>query len=215
MRRFFVPLAMSVFLCSMFHAQEKQPAGQDQQAQEQQSAPAPAPSLGEIARQLKLKKQQKEAQLQPPKDTTSQQVQASEATPPASPVKTAHLVTNDDAPEHASVTPVSTRPTDSEKSDSRVNNGDQQAKAENWKTRILAQKNEIAALEQDIKSIGDSIHYAGANCVANCAQWNEKQQQKQQDVDTMKAQLEEARKQLQEMQELARKEGFGSSVYDP
>jgi hypothetical protein len=31
----------------------------------------------------------------------------------------------------------------------------------------------------------------------------------------MKAQLEEAEKQLAEMQDAARKEGFGSSVYDP
>jgi hypothetical protein len=31
----------------------------------------------------------------------------------------------------------------------------------------------------------------------------------------MKAQLEEAQKQLEDMQEAARKEGFGSSVYDP
>lgn len=194
--------------------EEKQPAGQDQQAQEQQSAPAPAPSLGEIARQLKLKKQ-KEAQLKPAKDTPSQEVQTSEAAPSPPAAKTAHLVTNDDAPERASVTPASTHPADSDKPDSQANNGGQQAKAENWKSQILAQKNAIAALEQDIKSIGDSIHYAGANCVANCTQWNEKQQQKQQDVDTMKAQLEEARKQLEEMQESARKQGFGSSVYDP
>lgn len=215
MRSFFVLLAASVFLCSMLHAQEKQPAGQDRQAQEQQSAPAPAPSLGEIARQLKLKKQQKEAQLKPAKDTTSQDVQPSEATPAAPPAKTAHLATNDDAPERASVTPVSTHPTDSDKPDSHANKSDQQAKAENWKSQILAQKNAITALEQDIKSLGDSIHYAGANCVANCTPWNEKQQQKQQEVDTMKAQLEEARKQLEDMQESARKEGFGSSVYDP
>ena len=41
------------------------------------------------------------------------------------------------------------------------------------------------------------------------------QQQKQQEVDTMKAQCEEQQKALEEMQEAARKEGFGSSVYDP
>lgn len=215
MRRFFVLLAASAFLCPMSYAQEKQPAGQDQQGQEQQSPPAPAPSLGEIARQLKLKKQQKEAQLKPAKDTTSQEVQASAAAPSAPLAKTAHLVTNDDAPERASVTQVSTHPADPDKPDSQANNGGQQAKAENWKSQILAQKNAIAALEQDIKGLGDSIHYAGANCVANCAQWNEKQQRKQQEVDTMKAQLDEARKQLEEMQDSARKEGFGSSVYDP
>ena len=214
MRRLFVLLVASAFLCSISNAQEKQPAGQDQPAQEQQSPPSPAPSLGEIARQLKLKKQQKEAQLKQAKNA-AQETQASDAPTAAPPAKTAHLVTNDDAPEQASVTPVSTHPASSEKADSQTDNADHQAKAEQWKSRILAQKSAISALEQDIKSIGDSIHYAGANCVANCAQWNEKQQQKRQEVDTMKAQLEEARKQLEDMQESARKEGFGSSVYEP
>lgn len=38
---------------------------------------------------------------------------------------------------------------------------------------------------------------------------------KQQEVDSMKAQLEEAQRRLDEMREAARKEGFGSSVSDP
>lgn len=214
MRSSLVLIAAVVCLCSLSYSQDKQTAGQDQQAQEQQSAPAPAPSLGEIARQLKLKKQQKEAQLKQARDSTSQETQTSEATSAAPPTKP-HLITNDDAPERASVTAVSTHPARSDKADSQSDNGDHQAKGEQWKSRIAAQKSAIAALEQDIKSIGDSIHYAGGNCVANCAQWNEKQQQKQQEVDGMKAQLEEARKQLEDMQESARKEGFGSSVYDP
>ena len=215
MRRFFVFLAVGAFLSSMSYAQSQQPPAQDQQstAQDQQAA-APAPSLGEIARQLKLKKQQKEAQLKP-KETANQDTPASEAATVA-PHKTAHLVTNDDAPERASVTPVSTHPASSDTADSKAGNGDDhQAKAESWKSQIRAQKDAIAALEQDIKSVGDSIHYAGGNCIANCTQWNERQQQKQQDVDTMKTQLEEGKKQLEEMQEKARKEGFGSSVYDP
>ena len=200
MRRLIVVIAASAFLCSLSNAQEPQPA-------------APTPSLGDVARQLKLKKQQKEAQLKA-KETANQETLASDGTP-APPAKTARLITNDDAPEHASVTPVSTHPASPDKADPQADNGAHQAKAEQWKSQIVAQKNAIAALEQDIKSIGDSIHYAGANCVANCAQWNEKQQQKQQEVDSMKAQLEEARKQLEDMQESARKEGFGSSVYDP
>jgi hypothetical protein len=214
MRRFIVLLAASAFLCSISNAQEKQTPGQDQQAQEQPSAPTPAPSLGEIARQLKLKKQQKEAQLKQAKDA-AQDTQTSEAPTAAPPAKTAHLITDNDAPEHASVTPVSTHPASSDKADPQTDNSAHQAKGEQWKSQIVAQKSAVAALEQDIKSTGDSIHYAGGNCVANCAQWNERQQQKQQEVDSMKAQLEEARKQLEDMQESARKEGFGSSVYDP
>src|SRR5215831_16305874 len=215
MRTFLVLLGASALLCSTSNAQEKQPPAPEQQGATQEQQPAaPPPSLGEIARQLKLKKQQKEAQLKPAKDTP-QEAPASDVTPTAAPTKTAHLITNDDSAELASVTPVSTRPASPDKTDPETASGDHQAKAEQWKSKILAQKNDIAALEQDIKNLGDSIHYAGANCVANCAQWNEKQQQKQQEVDTMKAQLEDAQKQLGEMQEAARKEGFGSSVYDP
>ncbi len=208
MRRLFVISAASVFLCSMSYAQEQQTSAQDS------PPPAPTLSLGEIARQVKLKKQQREAQLKA-KEAANQDAQASEATPAAPTAKTARLVTNDDTPERATVTPVSTHPTSSAPADSQAESGDHQAKGENWKSQILNQKNAIAALQQDIKSIGDSIHFAGGNCVANCAQWNERQQQKQQEVDTMKAQLEEQQKALEEMQESARKEGFGSSVYDP
>ena len=215
MRRLVISFAASFILCSMTYGQEPQPSAQDQQgAQEQQAAP-PAPSLGEIARQLKLKKQQKEAQLKQAKQPAIADAPVSEATPVTPPTKTAHLVTNDDSPERASVTPVSTHSTNSEPADAHASGNDSQANVEKWKSQILQQKTAIAALQEDIKTTSESIHYAGANCVANCAQWNEKQQQKQLEVDTMKAQLEDAQKALEEMQEAARKEGLGRSVYDP
>jgi len=63
--------------------------------------------------------------------------------------------------------------------------------------------------------VSASVHYAGGNCVSRCAQWNEHQQQKQQEVDTMKAQLEEAQRRQDQLREAARQEGFGGSVSDP
>jgi DNA repair exonuclease SbcCD ATPase subunit len=212
MRRFFVLLAAGVFLGSISYAQD-QPAQDQPSGAQDPPPPAPTLSLGEIARQVKLKKQQREAQLKT-KEAATHDAQAAEATP-APPAKTAHLVTNDDAPEHATVTPVSTHPAGSAPADSQAETGDHQAKAENWKSQIMAQKNAVAQLQQEMKSLSDSIHFAGGNCIANCSQWNERQQQKQQEVDTMKAQLEEQQKALEEMQEAARKEGFGSSVYEP
>jgi hypothetical protein len=161
-----------------------------------------------------LKKQQKEAQLQQAKAAPNQNPPATDATGSPAPAKTAQLITKQETPERASVTPVSTHSA-SESPEPLAVTGDHHADAEKWKSQILQQKTAIAALQEDIKTTGDSIHYAGANCVANCAQWNEKQQQKQQEVDTMKAQLEDAQKQLEEMQEAARKQGFGSTVYDP
>jgi hypothetical protein len=70
-------------------------------------------------------------------------------------------------------------------------------------------------MQQSINELAASIQYAGANCVANCAQWNERQKQKQDQVDTMKSQLEQQQKALEDMQDAARKQGYGTSVYDP
>jgi hypothetical protein len=84
-----------------------------------------------------------------------------------------------------------------------------------WTRRTLALKNAIASLKNDIDQLSASIQYAPGNCVEGCVEWNEQQQQKQQQVDVMKAQLEEQQKQLEEMQEAARKQGYSSSVYDP
>jgi hypothetical protein len=63
--------------------------------------------------------------------------------------------------------------------------------------------------------LNDSIQYASGNCVSNCVQWNERQKQKQDQVESMKGQLEEQQKHLEELQDEARKQGYGSSVYDP
>lgn len=202
MRRFFVLLAAGLFLCSISYAQD-QPAQDQPSGAQDPPPPAPTLSLGEIARQVKLKKQQREAQLNA-KEAATHDAQASQATP-APPAKTAHLVTNDDAPERATVTSVSTHTASPLPSEPQTGTGDHQAKAENWKSQILAQKNAVAQLQQEIKSLSESIHFAGGNCIANCAQWNERQQQKQQEVDTMKAQLEQQQKALEEMQEAARK----------
>jgi predicted ribosome quality control (RQC) complex YloA/Tae2 family protein len=45
--------------------------------------------------------------------------------------------------------------------------------------------------------------------------WNERQREKQQRVERMQAQLQEQKRRLEEMQDSARKQGYGSSVYDP
>ncbi len=79
----------------------------------------------------------------------------------------------------------------------------------------MSQKAAVDSLKQQIEELSSSIHFAGANCVANCAQWNERQKEKQDQVESMKAQLDAQQKHLEEMQDAARKAGFGSSVYEP
>jgi hypothetical protein len=213
MRKLFV-LVVGSSLCAISYAQAPAdaPASQQSDAQTTDSAPQ-QPSLGDYARQVRLKKQQRDAQLQQAKAKPVADTQASDATP--APQPKAHLVTNDETSERATVTSASVRQTTPADSDSQPSTSDHEAQGANWKSEILAQKQAIAALEQDIKSLGDSIHFAGGNCVANCAQWNEHQQQKQQEVETMKAQLEEQQEVLEEMQDKARKAGFGSTITDP
>ena len=70
-------------------------------------------------------------------------------------------------------------------------------------------------MQGQVDDLNESIRFAPANCVANCVAWNEHQKEKQQQVERMQAQLEDMKKHLDEMQESARKQGYGSSVYDP
>ncbi len=199
-RRFFVLLAASAFLCAfMAYAQDSQ-------------------SLGDVARQARQQKQ-KDAQTKDasPNDASSKPAPGTEASAKdAQPAKAPHVITNDEIPSH--VGPTATPPSGSQVADvpdDVPNASNRDARAEQLRSRIQAQKNAIAGLEREIDNLSGSVRYAGGNCVANCVQWNERQKQKQDQVESMKAQLEEQQKQLENMQESARKQGFGSSVYDP
>ena len=199
-RKIIISLAASAFLCAC------QAFGQD------------APSLGDVARQARLQKQQKDAQAKdaPAKDAQTKDAPVTSAIVKDAQPKAAHVITNDEIPQHvgptgtfahASQTP---GPADAQPSD-----GNGKVAAEQWKSQIQAQKNAIASLQSQMNILNESIRYAGGNCVSGCVQWNERQKQKQDQVESMKVQLEELQKRLDEMQDAARKQGFGSSVYDP
>jgi hypothetical protein len=189
-----------------------------------------APSLGDVARQARAQKQKdaqtKDAQSKdaPATDAQSKDAEGKDAQgkdkdaagKDASSPKTPHVVTNDEIPEHVGPTrtlaPGSQNPVVTY---SQPVYSERKAPADYWKSRILALKNDIASLKSDIDDLSASIRYAGGNCVSGCVQWNERQQQKQDQVEAMKAQLEEQEKRLEDMQEACRKQGYGSSVYDP
>jgi len=86
---------------------------------------------------------------------------------------------------------------------------------EQWKSRILEQKNAVTALQDNIAKVSDSIQFAPGNCVSGCVEWNERQKQKQAEVERMQEQLKEQQKRLEETQEAARQQGYGGSVTDP
>jgi hypothetical protein len=179
-------------------------------------------SLGDVARQSRLQKQQKSAEAG--KDvaaTASAKDALGKATPakdipskPGDAPKGKRVITNEEIPEH--IGPTRTLPAKKLTAGyTPPPNYDGNPPAEYWKTQIQAQKNHLVSLQNQISELANSIQFAGGSCVSNCVQWNEEQLRKQEQLESMKAQLEQQQKGLEEFQDAARKQGFGSSVYDP
>jgi hypothetical protein len=125
------------------------------------------------------------------------------------------VITNEELPEH--VGPTSTLPQGPKPvgGDTAPNYGDGKLPADYWKNQIQTLKQSISLLESQIQDVTDSIRYSGGNCVSNCEQWNAQQAQKEQRVKMMTSQLEQQQTTLESMQDEARKQGYGSSIYDP
>jgi hypothetical protein len=178
-------------------------------------------SLGDVARQSRQQKQQKDAQVKTasPMDATGTEATTSDTKGAPSP-KPPHVITNEEIGSDMSSTVAASDKPESDsksgsKSDASSSSTDRNAQSEELKSHIQEQKSAIDALQSQITEVSESIRFAGANCVRNCEQWNEHQKQKKDQVDSMKAELEQQKKHLEEMQESARKQGFGSSVYEP
>lgn len=145
-------------------------------------------SLGDVARAQRQKRQKQSPQTAP------------------------KVITNEDLPTHS---------TDENEpaADARPDNSPTRPlgskSAEQWQADIAAQRNTITSLQNEIDRLNASIHFAPGNCVANCVQYNEHQVRKQDEVQKLQAQLDEAKKRLEDMQEAARREGFGNAVYEP
>jgi hypothetical protein len=153
-----------------------------------------SPSLGDVARQTRQQNQQTKA------------AQGKDG-------KASKVVTNEEIPEHA----VAARAVGGGEHGSSMPAASNVAKqpAEHWTSLILGQKNQITSLQNQVDEMNESIRFAPANCAANCVGWNERQREKQQRVERMQAQLQEMKRRLEETQDSARKQGYGSSVYDP
>jgi len=196
MRKLFTMMMASAIVCALADAQEP-----DSQ------------SLGDVARHVRQQKQ-KNTQTKGVTAPVAPDTQTATSADSASTVSS-HVVTNEEIPEQASATTSPSHHSTSANVNPSAKAGDKEAEGERWRDQIQQQKAEIASLQQQIDSASQSIQYAGANCVANCAKWNEHQEKKQEQVDSMKSQLEEMKGHLEEMQETARKQGYGSSIYDP
>jgi len=154
-------------------------------------------SLGDVARQARRQKTQVNG-------AAGKDVQARK------------VVSNDEIPEQAASTADDSGADQSHELASHHPSSEPgKLSAERWKALIQAQKNVVSSLQKQIDKLNSSIHFVEANLYVNGPQYNKRQAQKQQEVERAQAQLEEQKKRLEDMQESARKQGYGSSVYDP
>jgi hypothetical protein len=150
--------------------------------------------------------------LQKQKETVSQD---SIARATESQAKTHRVITNDEIPEHADSDSASGTNSQTHSADETLSAYQQRKfSAAEWKSQIRSQKNAITSLQNEIARLSASVHFP-VSCLWNCPQRTERQIKKEDRVEIMKAQLEQQQKHLEEMQESARRQGFGNSVYDP
>jgi hypothetical protein len=168
-----------------------------------------AESLGDVARQTREQRRAKAAQS---KDDSANGGEGKSAVS-----KTPKIITNDEIPEHPEESPATSETSTSSGNTSAQPSlpGESKPSAEQWKYQIQAQQNVVTALKTDIERLERSIVFAPGNCVSGCVQWNERQKHKQEQVEQMKADLEQQQNCLETMQEMARRQGYGSSVYEP
>jgi hypothetical protein len=163
------------------------------------------PSLGDVARQARQKKQQT-------KDAQATDAQGK----PAQSAKPSKVITEDEMPDGAAPEMKSPDPSKSHAdADSPAAASAGKLSADEWRSKIQAAKSAVDTLQGNMDELNKSIQFAPGNCVSGCVEWNEHQKQKQQEVEQMKGQLETAKTKLQEMQDAARQQGYGSSVYEP
>jgi hypothetical protein len=153
-----------------------------------------AASLGDLARQQRQQKDQSK-------------------TTPGKDAKSSKVITNEEIPERPQAR--SLHKVSAQETATAASSSGPKVSAEQWKSQIFAQKNQVTTLQNQIDEINESIRFAPANCTANCVGWSERQREKQQHVERMQIQLEDQKRRLEDMQESARKQGYSSSVYDP
>lgn len=155
-----------------------------------------SPPLGDVVRQQRQRKEQ------------SVGMQCKEPTG-------SKVITNEEIPEHTDEgSPPATGKDKGEASRLPASKTAKQT-ADFWRSRIQAGKSQIAYLQRRIDDINGSIRFSSINCGANCVLRNERQRSKQQQVEQMQGELSQQKKRVEEMQDAARKQGYGSSVYDP
>lgn len=89
------------------------------------------------------------------------------------------------------------------------------ASADQLRAKIQKKKDLIAALQERIDKLQVSVNYVqnNRNIYTNAPEYNEHQHQKELLAERLKAELEQQKAELNDLQEEARQQGFGNSVY--
>lgn len=170
-----------------------------------------SPPLGNVARQSRVEKQQPAQSNSTPALASNS---SSDGTTPQSdaPPKTPHVITNDDLPER------NTAPAPATAQPNRANRPavvhEIKRPAEYWKAQALQLKNSIAQVQRHIDTLTDSLHAVLTNSTDEPV-WNYREKERQRQITDLQAQLSDLRRRLEDTQEAARRQGYGSSVYDP
>jgi predicted RNase H-like nuclease (RuvC/YqgF family) len=132
------------------------------------------------------------------------------------PAKAKKVVTEEDIPSHPEGSaseeevpaPHSEKPATQSANDV-LKTGDQ------WKASIAQQKAAVADLKSRIDKLNASILFVSANAYTNGVEYNKMQARRQQEAQRLQGELDEQKKNLEQMQETARRAGYGSAVWDP
>ena len=150
-----------------------------------------AQSLGEIARRQQQKKQPANIVLR-------------------------KVLTNDDMAAVSSTTSAGSNPSATDKGTSASPSKDSTAwTAEKFRSEIQKQRDAIAETQNAIDKIEPTINHVqnNRNIYTNAPEYNAHQDEKQQTVNQLKGRLAEQQSELADLQEKARKAGYGNSVY--
>lgn len=145
-------------------------------------------SLGDVARAERLKRQNQNPQAAP------------------------KVITNESLPKHS---PDEDEPSTAAHQDDSLSRPLGSKPAEQWKADIAAQRSTVSSLQSQIDTLNRTIHFANGGCVYHCVEHNENQLKKQDEVQRLQGQLDQAKTKLDAMQDQAQREGFGNSVYEP
>ena len=169
-----------------------------------------AQSLGDAARQARQQKQQ-QANSKPDAPSSDPQNTAPNASDPQTP-KPSHVITNDEIPEHTPSAPSDTqkRPPGSKSAASK----EVKRPPEYWKAQVQQLKNSIASLQRRIDVLYGSLHAVLTNSDDQPV-WNLREKEKERQLAELQAQMSNLQRRLEDTQEAARRQGYGSSVYDP